>query len=636
LTLLLAVRGAAKRPTIIRNDPYSDYFAKSDPLYPTFLDMVVRRNRNFTLPGCDLRWSDYSSLERPGAAYFYPPVENYLTHKNRVNLLDNVTYKLLDSPYKPEVSKTLTPSASGKFEVGECSFEDDNKDWWTTQVFGPFSSTGGFDWWVFSHADVGHSFAEAQRGRSRLTAYQVQPIDEDGNMIDTEVARGMLHEHHVVFNLETAGVMWTDGDLVGWLLSGRNGDFDRSGLFAVADFHAMNARIPCCYDIREKLNVGGIINDARPSNSPAKTWYYGISLRLSYPGGCEAHIMNGREEPLSRFGIAGMGYGPDAFGDIVQAFVTPNDVETVFYNVFRIPFSGYITAGGWHVHGLNWHKSWLLRGKPGDYGFPMVSSTDSVTMPIPFHTFGTTRLKFEAHIDSTPWICRTLAKEIALSAGLSECKYQTHLEQREPMINVGTFGGFPRDITESGHVNQHMGPHFSMSTDDHVTHNTMCFVGPVLDDFDIVLSRADTGRVLIPPLRSRTISDLAWATVTLFLIALLIWLPCLGRCRLMEPTRVKTVALLSCLFGLCSYWYMQAVMRKFVGNSLDVAALPPPSDPFLCILCAIVPPSLVLILGALCARATPSGPAPGGKNPGYVNTVRHSRAHDSEELIAKV
>ena len=46
-----------------------------------------------------------------------------------------------------------------------------------------------------------------------------------------------------------------------------------------------------------------------------------------------------------------MGYGPDAFGDPVQAFMTPNDVETFFYNSFRVPFSGYVVEGGWHVHG---------------------------------------------------------------------------------------------------------------------------------------------------------------------------------------------------------------------------------------------------------------------------------------------
>jgi len=634
--------GVARRPTVIHNSLYTDYYPASDPRYQFMLDETEHRTINLTLPGCALQWSHFSSLERAGLMYWDPPVTNFLTAPlgkgSVINLLDNVTYKTWGgAPYDPEAAKVLTPSASGQVEVGECSVEPNDVDKWTTQVIGPFNSTGGFDWWVFSYGDVGHTFADAQSNRSRITAVQVQPIDEDGNMIDTEGGRGWLHEHHVVFNLETAGVMWNDFDYFDWFFFGHNGDIDRSGLIGIADFHALNARRPMCYDMSKKLNVGGFINDARPINSPGTIWYYAISVRMSYLGCCEAHVLKGHDEPLSQMGVAGLGYGSVAMAhSMVQAFLTPNDVETIFYNVFRLPFSGYFVNGAWHVHGINWRRSWLLTGVPSDYGLPYVSSTDYTTMPIPLSKLGYTRDEFTARMDSLPWLCRALDKGAGPIDGAADCNVQIHLIKGEHIVNVGLFGGFPRNVTESGNVAQHMGPHITFAADDHKTHNVLCFSGPNLDEFELGLSRIDFIRTAMPSLRSRINFDLAWSTLTLLLAALLIWLPalCFSQCLSRhvglpaeQPEQPKVVAIFTLLFGLCSYLYVQTILRKFVGLSLDVELLQVPPNPLLLFLCAFIPPLLLLTTHAMRWRYSPLDSATSAKKRNYVNVVS---SHDLE------
>ena len=81
--------------------------------------------------------------------------------------------------------------ANGSIGVGECTVADsaDPTATWYTEMIGPFSSTGGYDFWQFSWGNAIFPFT----GEVDITAEWDGPVDTTGNGIPLPP----LHEHHI-------------------------------------------------------------------------------------------------------------------------------------------------------------------------------------------------------------------------------------------------------------------------------------------------------------------------------------------------------------------------------------------------------------------------------------------------------
>jgi len=551
------------------------------------LAYVDFRDYDLVLPGCELKWGFLKNVPNATGS-----VDSDANHKNFKNALNLVPPHNAAMQWRNDDAERAAkiPSASTWVEEASCAHENAHGDVWSTQIIGPFKTLGGLDWWTFFWDDVAYSSKYIAEGRSVVSAFQMQPIDEDGNVIDTELGEeGSLHEHHVLVNYESASSPYHTMSFSSCML-GLDRCMSRETMIATADHRLLNARKSECMDIPKPLTMSLLYNDVRPMDSPPKVWYYAVSFRFSQPGQCGIRHPGDEPDPLSMWTTQGLGYGPTA-ESAIQAVRLYNEPEAFYWNTMRIPFGGYFFRGGWHVHGLNWQASWLFDQRPEDLFLPEANQ-----MPMPFSETSPrmTAAQLTARLDRAGPLCRSYSsKEVPFGMdGLAECRGRKgemrHVAKYAQLTNIGIFGGFPANTTKTGYVDQHMGCKYWVIADDGLTHNTAQFAGLEDEQFHHLTSLEDQLRVLSLSLRHRWILRLREAGIEWLLVAIFVGLPaalaylaacCFARKR--RPQVLKVAAAASFMLALAYYWWYHNVLAAPVGNTIDRNLNPAYHDPLL-------------------------------------------------------
>jgi len=269
----------------------------------------------------------------------------------------------------------------------------------------------------------------------------------------------------------------------------------------------------------------------------------------------------------------------------------------------RFPFSGYIVYGGWHLHGINWRASWLFDKRVEELYLP-----ETTELPMPFAKTSppTTRLALTAKLDRSGWLCKSMDKSIFEGSGLSVGGFgycnadgspTRHIAQGTPMVNLGIFGGYDKDITAKGYVSQHMGLKWWYIADDGLTHQTAQYASMELDDYQMLTSLEDFMRCNSYKWRSRNYFRFQFASVLWIFMAGLIGVPALIFAYFMPSARRNVLKIsvgVAALIALLAYGYYHIIFTHFTGNSRDGSLLPGRHDMIL--LALFLLPAFVLII----------------------------------------
>lgn len=232
----------------------------------------------------------------------------------------------------------------------------------TSWLFGPFTSTGGYDWWsiVANTTQEDRPAIGVTVGGYSLTIHEGAP-SLDGTQ-GPQLGLPPIHRHHAyaVFQCGSNGpVSFSyEGDQQ---CPGEVEGFDcLTHDFAAAGFMKVRP------ESSGGLNIGAIFNDMRPAGSPPLAWYYNVTLTFASPVTRIEPIDAGPLlRPIASVAIQHSGHrmtadGPSFFGTAR----TPSRVESF------LAFEGHWNIDGrlvddlsiiWHhTHTEIFHSSFLI------------------------------------------------------------------------------------------------------------------------------------------------------------------------------------------------------------------------------------------------------------------------------------
>jgi hypothetical protein len=178
---------------------------------------------------------------------------------------------------KPLSASNQPPHWNSSADISLCEIKQSDGSYWRIQEVGPFTSTGGYDFWQFGWKDV---FGLSEILKEHPHGIMVDATFSAAVLPDgTPLGLPPIHIHHIHVGPQI-GVKAKEPS-VPFLAMEQHGDYecrDTEGgtrcLFEkTADGYGKV--------IREPLDLEGELNDVRAFNSPPITWSYKVMLHLS-------------------------------------------------------------------------------------------------------------------------------------------------------------------------------------------------------------------------------------------------------------------------------------------------------------------------------------------------------------------
>jgi len=250
-------------------------------------------------------------------------------------------------------------------------------------LLGPFTSTGGNDWWTLRFQMLGEQMLGVPQdvvvGRHHLT-YHDSDSDTPSEAI---VGLPPLHNHHtetahvcadasVLPALGYETIVFTQGDA-------ECHDVEDGVACLDHDLLAMNLSLRMCGwtsggslgGLPPAVGTGGgahfnsVVNDVRPAGSPPLRWYVNASFRLVERGALAPSV-----QQLNQIGIS----GPPRLDSRFNTFDVPSDDDSFAIQLAQWPTSGTLitdpssVVSHLHSHQEKFHYAFIFEGAPSDVG----------------------------------------------------------------------------------------------------------------------------------------------------------------------------------------------------------------------------------------------------------------------------
>tara|TARA_B110000046_G_scaffold122580_2_gene129182 strand:+ start:2388 stop:3599 length:1212 start_codon:yes stop_codon:yes gene_type:complete len=227
--------------------------------------------------------------------------------------------------------------------VGRCTVKDGNRTSWMSERVGPFTSTGGYDWWFLTMHDLFDLV-----GGERIVATAFMGTDGSGNAI----LYPPLHSHHT-------HVTPRGNDVFRTVMMEQHGDWMTKESECSAACTTITSLRPDYFEVTTPLQLIAAMNDVRPQDSPALTWYYQVTLAVS--------ITSATGSVLSKHYV----WSPAAPGAPFNTFYVPCSHESFMVFFGTLPWAGTSVRFNFHAHMLAFQSSWLFGGSPSEVGLPV-------------------------------------------------------------------------------------------------------------------------------------------------------------------------------------------------------------------------------------------------------------------------
>lgn len=294
--------------------------------------------------------------------------------ENKRNYVRGVPFEKLKTKHDNDHGKNPLTVNGETVMMHQCKVpmpESEGGGAWHVQRVGPFTSTGGYDWWQIGWSDAGMISEVIEKQHPEgvdIESAILVPVDESGQRI----GHPPIHIHHIHF-VRQNGVRFRN-QMRGFCVSStgttskmldsytkeqncynsslyleQHGDYqctpEDDGVECLTTHYLNNPR-----RISEAMDLEGELNDVRPFNSPPMRWYYQIALRwrpiqpektamsqqtIMAPGNVD------RSDQLSR----------------VMTFPTPTDAPRFMYYTGHFWGSGELIRNKLHAHNLVFESS---------------------------------------------------------------------------------------------------------------------------------------------------------------------------------------------------------------------------------------------------------------------------------------
>jgi hypothetical protein len=289
------------------------------------------------------------------------------------------------------------------------------------QRVGPFTSTGGYDWWQIGWTNVGlfKDILASHPNGIDIINYIIVPVSENGNRI----GHPPIHVHHVHIipqpgvrtrNIMRAICISSSGipsDILDKLLIEKNCYnsslfFEQHGDYQCKD---EDGGLDCLLGgdhnhrrISQALDIEGEVNDVRPANSSALIWYFQVAFEW------KAVDPELKKPPVSQMTISAPAATTTLFdGDQLKrtlTFPTPTFAEHMIWYQGQMWADGELVRNKLHVHSLIFESSVFFVGTPVDLGLDSLKfSSRSAYKPMQ-----TTALGFENNRELARYILERL------------------------------------------------------------------------------------------------------------------------------------------------------------------------------------------------------------------------------------
>jgi hypothetical protein len=335
---------------------------------------------------CSLRWRPFHSLT-DATAVFYPGTTEYETYRG-VDLEPRHRPWPQDSPYRNCITP-VTPESRTPLLVGECMREVEGGTWHTQRV-GPFSSTGGMDWWQLSWTNacsLDAVIARSPQNRASVAAHWVGAVTPTGEAL----GHPPIHNHHihlVPLPYDVFGKL--QGDWVHTRVLAQHGDWQFGPREAAAHANGLDSsghdyrpgRFVKHVHSTTSLNIE--VNDVRPKDSPPLTWYYQISLLVTQDK--QPHAASPpppRALSFLKLHNPVESSCPDQSCSFIL-FRAPTRVESMMVYSDVMPHGGKLVDAAMHSHQFLHQQTYLFAASPEQLGLAEI-----LHQPLPTLTHAT-------------------------------------------------------------------------------------------------------------------------------------------------------------------------------------------------------------------------------------------------------
>lgn len=203
-------------------------------------------------PGCRLSWSNSTDLRTP------------LPHPETVHVTT-----CFDAPVEGSIARLPRPGWDKAEQYRSSPDLSEGTHWITTEI-GPFTSTGGYDWWDMRWNDAGKLSLWLQR-HGVLPISQFMESAVDSNRRALELPPLHLHHSHTTPGNDRAA------DALSWFFRGSGDQLcsDATGGGIACQGEVLD---PYVKRLDQPLSAWAVFNDVRPRGSQPLTWWYQLSL----------------------------------------------------------------------------------------------------------------------------------------------------------------------------------------------------------------------------------------------------------------------------------------------------------------------------------------------------------------------
>jgi hypothetical protein len=312
---------------------------------------------------------------------YYPNTPDFRKFKGIDMIPENRANYVRSGPFEKNLNFEGKSKANHEdMMMHQCRVPKDDGSTWHVQRVGPFTSTGGYDWWQLGWSDAG-MLSEALRkhpeGIDVLNTILV-PVLEDG----TRLSHPPIHIHHIHFVAQqgvrfrniargicvsSSGTTQVHMDTLvkekncynSSLFLEQHGDYEckkeDDGIECLTAGHHNTRRI------RQILDIEGELNDVRPFNSDPIRWYYQIALKW--------RPIQPDVRPVSQMTIMAPGETkPDDQLTRVITFPTPTHKPHFIWYTGNFWADGEALRNKLHAHNLVFESAGFFLGTPEDLG----------------------------------------------------------------------------------------------------------------------------------------------------------------------------------------------------------------------------------------------------------------------------
>lgn len=242
--------------------------------------------------------------------------------------------------------------------IQECEIPQADGSFYRVQRLGPFTSTGGYDYWQVGWMDawrLSEVLPQHPQGIMVSSAFSA-PVLADGSPIGFPP----IHIHHIHIGPTSMVASKAKGNSLPILVVEQHGDYECTQSDGGLD--CLFERTPDGYakSVNYELSLEGELNDVRPAGSEPMTWWYQVVLHYRpKPSGLR---------PMSQFFIVGPGPATDEQLSTVSAFPVPTEGSSVYWYTGRMPSGGSLLRNKLHSHNTLFDRAFFFHASPQQLG----------------------------------------------------------------------------------------------------------------------------------------------------------------------------------------------------------------------------------------------------------------------------